>query len=555
MNRHTQLEDLSNEIFFEIFDYFHALEIFISFTCLNRRISSILQSIPLRIVILSDHCYRQINFLSSHLANHADQVISLEIFDTICDYTSIISILFNRHNFPNLESCIFVSISSTTILENVFKQIKSLNRLVSFSLYQPNGENINEIDKHNLTNIILLHKSPVLRSISLQFNYDNMHLLNLTSMPSNLVSLKLCISSSSSILPVYSIISMLRLCHSVRYLGIMVTYQAVNENNAINTSTSSKPINYNDLPILSQMISFDLTIFVRCDSRSIASILHCMPHLTHFYFTMAIATWSYPAELLDGYVWQDTLERCVPHLSKFEFHISIIKTNSISDLDIIVNSFAYFVQKYSNWNMIVQRWKFFFGRSVNFNEMNDDNIDVKKSVTYLSHFVHLPNITELEISSKNYDLSRWYDIEIILQSCRNVTNLKINTPLLISSKFIDNPSLFSIFKQIKRITSITEKIYFPSKFALKLVQRFPSLTDIELIVFTFDHCVSIIEVFLCHVEHLSYLKISYSQNTLLDNPFSRHYIIEKRRQIFPNNLLDERTTYVKDNGEAIQIRL
>ncbi|CAF4309797.1 unnamed protein product [Rotaria sordida] len=103
MNRHTQLEDLSNEIFFEIFDYFHALEIFISFTCLNRRISSILQSIPLRIVILSDHCYRQINFLSSHLANHADQVISLEIFDTICDYTSIISILFNRHNFHNLE--------------------------------------------------------------------------------------------------------------------------------------------------------------------------------------------------------------------------------------------------------------------------------------------------------------------------------------------------------------------------------------------------------------------------------------------------------------------
>ncbi|CAF4044731.1 unnamed protein product, partial [Rotaria sordida] len=140
-------------------------------------------------------------------------------------------------------------------------------------------------------------------------------------------------------------------------------------------------------------------------------------------------------------------------------------------------------------------------------------------------------------------------------SCRNVTNLKINTPLLISSKFIDNPSLFSIFKQIKRITSITEKIYFPSKFALKLVQRFPSLTHIELKVFTFDHCVSIIEVFLCHVEHLSYLKISYSQNTLLDNPFSRHYIIEKRRQIFPNNLLDERTTYVKDNGEAVQIRL
>ncbi|CAF3077325.1 unnamed protein product [Rotaria sp. Silwood2] len=186
---------------------------------------------------------------------------------------------------------------------------------------------------------------------------------------------------------------------------------------------------------------------------------------------------------------------------------------------------------------------------------NDENIDAKESATCLSHFVHLSNITQLEISSKNYDLSRWQDIEIILQSCPNVTNLTINTPLLISSKFIDNPSLFSIFKQVKTITSIPGKIYFPSKFALKVVQRFPSLTHMELEVVTFDHCVSVIEVFLCHMEHLSYLKISYSQSTLLDNPFSRHYVIEKRRQIFPNNFLDERITYVKNNGEAIQIRL
>ncbi|CAF3327992.1 unnamed protein product [Rotaria sp. Silwood2] len=365
MNTHPQFEDLSNEIFFEIFDYFHALEIFTSFTSLNRRISSILQSIPLRIIILPDHCCRQINFLSSHLTNHVDQVISLEIFDTICDYASIISILFNRHNFCNLESCIFISISPTTILENIFKQIKSLNKLVSFSLYQPNDDNISEKDKHNLTQIMLLHKSPVLRSISLQFSYDNMHILNLTSIPSNLMSLKLCMSNTLPILPVYSIISILRLCHSVRYLGIIVIHQVLSENNAINTSIPSKPFNYNDIPILPQIISFDLTILVKCDSRSIASILRLMPNLIHFYFTMDIpvATWSYPGELFDGYVWQEMLESCVPRLSKFEFHMSIAKTNSILDLDIIVNSFAYFVKKYPNWNIIIQRWNFFFRRS------------------------------------------------------------------------------------------------------------------------------------------------------------------------------------------------
>ncbi len=53
MDIQTHLEDLSNEIFFEIFDYLNALDIFTSFTSLNRRISSILQSISLRIVIFT----------------------------------------------------------------------------------------------------------------------------------------------------------------------------------------------------------------------------------------------------------------------------------------------------------------------------------------------------------------------------------------------------------------------------------------------------------------------------------------------------------------------
>jgi len=145
MDIRTNFEDLSNEIFFEIFDYLHALAIFTAFTSLNKRISSILQSIPLHIIILKNNCRLQIDFLSSHLPFHAHQVISLAIHDTIRDDSSIISLLFSRHNFINLQSCKLLTVNPSTKLKNVIKQIKSLNRLISFSIHQPNYTNLNKM--------------------------------------------------------------------------------------------------------------------------------------------------------------------------------------------------------------------------------------------------------------------------------------------------------------------------------------------------------------------------------------------------------------------------
>jgi len=105
------------------------------------------------------------------------------------------------------------------------------------------------------------------------------------------------------------------------------------------------------------------------------------------------------------------------------------------------------------------------------------------------------------------------------------------------------------------VKSITDNIFFPSNFASKFVQRFPSLSHIELQVFSFDDCVSIIDIFLTHLEHLSYLKIYYNQDTLLDNPFSYDYIIRKRRQMFPNNILNEQMINVKHDEDVIEIWL
>jgi len=94
MNKVTQLEDLSNDLFLEIFDYFHALDLFMAFSSLNHRISLILSLTRLHVVISKLHCRYEIKFLSSHLTHHAHQVISVSLEDEVYNFSSVISFFF-----------------------------------------------------------------------------------------------------------------------------------------------------------------------------------------------------------------------------------------------------------------------------------------------------------------------------------------------------------------------------------------------------------------------------------------------------------------------------
>ncbi|CAF2389001.1 unnamed protein product [Rotaria sp. Silwood2] len=647
MNRKTHLEDLSNEIFFEIFDYLHMLHIFTGFTLLNKRISNILQSTPLHIVISFGNSRQQIDFLLSHLTSHEDQVISINILDRIRDHSSIIHLLLNRHNFINLKSCKFISIQSMTKLNNIIKQIGNLNKLVILELIQPDRKDLNENNNDELTRILLTNKSSSLRSFKLQYPNHYLNISNYAFINSNLISLHLRISGSSSTVSIHTVLPIFRLCYRIRYLGIVLQHDKRFENN-INVSNHLSPINENDLPILSQLTYFNLLIGASCDIWSISFMLHCMPNLKHFYFYLLVQTssWPFTNPYLDGYVWQQILEN-LSYLSKFEFHMTVTKRKPKLDLDFVINSFNYFVKKYSNWNMIIDSWLYgshlqdeliilrtmnyikgkfaakinipcihfrtFETRTTektidehysfysditkltvyiqnkksnvtwscplfqnvtnllvemsiiksswwnnlfniaNFRQTTNDN-NAQENLTYLSNFVDLKNITTLEFSSA-FHINRWKHVEFILKSCPNVLILIINTSLLRYSKIIDNLSLIPIFKQIKLIKSITEDIYFSSSFILKFVERFPSLVHIELQVFSFDICSFIIEVFLTKLEQLAYVKINYHQDTLLDDYFTREYIITKRRQVFPINIINQQMINVKNNGEIIEIWL
>ncbi|CAF4582912.1 unnamed protein product [Rotaria magnacalcarata] len=280
--------------------------------------------IPLRIIVLYNYSRCQVDSISSHLTFHAHQIISIKIYDKLRDYTSATDLLFRRRYFTNLESCELVANSSPTKLENVIKQINTLNKLVSFSICAPNDETISRIDKYALTRIMLIHKSA--RSIQLSYRYDYMDISNYTLIPSNLISLKLSISDSSSTVSVYSVLSILRL---VNYSNVSNKKSLKREKPIKNKMflvyfTASIPavtINENDLPVLSHVISFDLGIIARYDARSIGYILCCMPNLRQ-------------------------LSKSIPRLN----------------LDIVVNSFEYFVEKNLTWNINIDRWKFYCQR-------------------------------------------------------------------------------------------------------------------------------------------------------------------------------------------------
>ncbi len=143
----------------------------------------------------------------------------------------------------------------------------------------------------------------------------------------------------------------------------------------------------------------------------------------------------------------------------------------------------------------------------------------------------------------------------LFRVCPNVTKLIIDNSLLLSSKVLNNPALTFAFGRVQKLHILTDDIYFPSKYALIIVRRFPSLILIEIEVYSIDISVPIVDIFLGELAKLQSIIIHFGHSSLLDNPFSRKYVIEKRNQSFNLKKNNEDDVSVKIEDQTLYIRL
>jgi hypothetical protein len=120
---------------------------------------------------------------------------------------------------------------------------------------------------------------------------------------------------------------------------------------------------------------------------------------------------------------------------------------------------------------------------------------------------------------------------------------------------MDNPSLTSFFSRIKTLRSVIKGVHFSLEYASTLVKRFPSLHHIELQVYSLDICVLLVDILLINLVEFRALKIHFSEYALLDNPYSRDDVMEKRRQAFPTKICNEDKVTVHLTGKSLEIHL
>ena len=230
----TRLEQLSNEIFCEIFNYLNAFDLFFAFTSLNSRISSILKLMRLHVLLHSTYCRRQVEFLSDNLTFHSDQVFSLDINDQICDQTNVVGYLFSRHSFLNLRSCTLWMLHSTPKLINVIEQLKNQTQLVSIHIiqsYDAERDKLCQSHAHQFSQMVLVNTPATLCSATLLFHYDHSELMRSVISSTQLTYLELMFYGELENLSIHSLIPVLRIHVRLRHLVVIIENSIVSTDN------------------------------------------------------------------------------------------------------------------------------------------------------------------------------------------------------------------------------------------------------------------------------------------------------------------------------------
>ncbi|CAF3427275.1 unnamed protein product, partial [Rotaria sp. Silwood2] len=173
-------------------------------------------------------------------------------------------------------------------------------------------------------------------------------------------------------------------------------------------------LNEDDLPKIPSLKILDLQIFIEFDIHSLHHILHCIPNLQDFSFSLIIEHLDTPFidDLLDGNNWQQILIRHVSNLNKFNFHMSFLTDEGLFDLNLVLNSFRCFLTRYDNWHMAISRWETFEEFIPFF--MDSYRNESREYVDNLSSLIDLSTIVTLKFEQSN-DLRRSHVVPYILR--------------------------------------------------------------------------------------------------------------------------------------------
>ncbi|CAF2519258.1 unnamed protein product [Rotaria sp. Silwood2] len=131
----STIENLPNETFYEIFDYFDATEIYHSFSNLNHRFHQLLNSSSLLFKIRLGYSQSNEIFMNNYqkiLLLNKDQILSVHLWSTEKTNEIISSFIFDS-SFNCLESLVFYTIESD-ILISVLPKLTYLPRLLSLTI-------------------------------------------------------------------------------------------------------------------------------------------------------------------------------------------------------------------------------------------------------------------------------------------------------------------------------------------------------------------------------------------------------------------------------------
>ncbi|CAF3296569.1 unnamed protein product [Rotaria sp. Silwood2] len=420
MKNRTLFEDLSNEVLCEIFDYLNAFDLFLTFTSLNERISTILKYIRLHIIVDSMYYRYKIEFLSHHLTYHSHQVSSLDICDKICGHINIIAYLFDRYEFSNLRSCTFRCLDASSKLENVIKQLKKQTQLVSlhiFQSYDAKNDHLTRNHAHLFSEMVLLNTPLSLRCATLRFHYDYPELITSTIINTNLTYLKLLFYGAFDKISIYSLIPVFRIHKSLQQLNVIIKSSEMLRYITNINIPNALSINKDDLPIVASLKKFDLQILTQFDIHSLSLILYCMPNLQDINFTFITEYLDTPYidVLLNGNIWQQILISHVTYLNTFNIHISLLTNDGLFDLQSILDSFRCFLTQFDGWHMAISRLET-FRYSIPFYRYFYTN-ESRQYINNLSSLIDLSSIVTLEFRGE-HDLRQLHIVPYILLKLR-----------------------------------------------------------------------------------------------------------------------------------------